>query len=134
MTSGITLPAITPLTQPFWDAARAGRFTLPQCNACGRHFFRPEVACTHCFATDWQWVEASGRGSLYSYSIVHRAPAPGFATPFVFAVVELEEGCFLFSNIVGCEHDTIEIGMPLAVTFEPIAPGIDLPRFRSATR
>src|SRR5947199_7447712 len=117
MTSGITLPAITPLTQPFWDAARAGRFILPQCNACGRHFFRPEVACTHCFATDWQWVEASGRGTLYSYSIVHRAPAPGFAVPLVLAIVDLDEGPAMMSNLVGCADGDIRIGMKLRVRF-----------------
>jgi uncharacterized OB-fold protein len=132
MAARITPPAITPLTRPFWDACGEGRLVIPRCNACGRHFFRPEVACTHCFATDWKWVEASGRGTLYSYSIVHRAPAPGFETPLVLAVVELEEGCFLFSNVVGCEHADIRIGMPLRVTFEYVAPGIDLPRFKPA--
>jgi len=69
-----TLPSISTLTRPFWDAAAEGCYILPRCNACGRHFFRPEVACPHCFATDWAWVPASGHGTLYSYSIVHRGP------------------------------------------------------------
>jgi uncharacterized OB-fold protein len=124
-----TLPAISTLTRPFWDAAAQGRLMLPRCNACGRHFFRPEVACTHCFATDWQWVPASGRGSLYSYSIVHKAPAPGFVVPLVLAVVELEEGPFMFSNVVDCAHAEVRIGMPLQVQFDEVAPGIHLPRF-----
>jgi hypothetical protein len=132
MTTDITLPDITPLTRPFWNACDEGRFIIPRCNACGRHFFRPEVACTHCFSTDWKWVEASGRGTLYSYSIIHRPPAPGFKTPIVFAAVELDEGCFLFSNIVGCEHTDIRIGMALSVTFERVGPGITLPKFRPA--
>jgi len=132
MSAPITLPSITPLTRPFWDACKEGRLIIPRCNACGRHFFRPEVACTHCFATDWRWSEASGRGSLYSYSMVHRAPAPGFTTPFVLAVVELAEGCFMFSNLVGCEHADSRTGMARQVSFETIAPGIDLPRFRPA--
>ena len=131
--STITLPSITPLTQPFWDACSEGRLILPRCNACGRHFFRPEVACTHCFSTDWRWFDASGRATLYSYSIVHRAPAPGFETPFVFAVVELDEGVAMFSNVVGCKLEGVRIGMPLRVTFENIAPGIHLPKFRPAT-
>jgi uncharacterized OB-fold protein len=117
------------LTQPFWDAAAQGRLMLPRCNACGRHFFRPEVACTHCFATDWQWVQASGRGSLYSYSIVHKAPAPGFVVPLVLAVVELEEGPFMFSNVVGCADAELHIGMQLEAQFDEVAPGIHLPRF-----
>lgn len=126
-----TLPAITPLTRPFWDAVAQGRLMLPLCNACKRHFFRPEVACTHCFATDWQWVEASGRGCLYSYSVLHKAPAPGFQVPLVLAVVELDEGPCMFSNVVGVEMENIRIGMPLQVAFEQVAAGIFLPRFRA---
>jgi uncharacterized OB-fold protein len=132
MAAAITLPNITPLTRPFWDACTEGRFLIPRCNSCGQHFFRPEVACTHCFSTDWQWAEASGRGSLYSYSIVHKAPAPGFKTPFVLAVVEIEEGCFMFSNLIGCEDADMRIGMRLSVSFDNVAPGVDLPRFRPA--
>ena len=127
-----TLPSITPLTRPFWDATAQGRLMLPRCNACGQHFFRPEVACTHCFATDWQWVQASGRGTLYSYSIVHKAPAPGFPVPLVLAVIELDEGPFIFSNLVRCEHDDIRIGMQVQVQFDQVAKEIHLPRFHPA--
>lgn len=126
----ITLPNITPLTLPFWDGTRNGKFLLPKCNCCGKYFFRPEVACTHCFSSAWSWVEASGRASLYSYSVIHRAPARGFPTPSVFAVVELEESPAIFSNLVECALEDIRIGMPLAVTFDEISPGIALPRFR----
>jgi len=87
------------------------------------------VGCTHCIATDWRWVQGSGRGSLYSYSIVHKAPAPGFVVPLVLAVVELEEGPFMFSNVVGCAHAQVRIGMPLQVQFDAVSPGIHLPRF-----
>ena len=127
-----TLPAISALTRPFWDAAAQGRLMLPKCNACGQHFFRPEVACTHCFATDWQWVDASGRGNLYSYSVLHKAPAPGFKVPLVLAVVELDEGPCMFSNLIGVETGSIRIGMSLQVQFEQVAAGVYLPRFRLA--
>ena len=112
-----TLPAITALTRPFWDAAASGRLLLPLCKACGKHFFRPEVACTHCFATDWQWVPASGRGTLYSYTVVHRASAPGFTVPFVLAVVELAEGPAMLSNLVACSEAQIRVGMVLRVRY-----------------
>ena len=92
----------------------------------------PEVACTHCFATDWRWVPASGRGTLYSYTVVHRAPAPGFAVPFVLVVVELEEGPVIFSNLVGCGGEEVRIGMGLRVRFEEVAKGVWLPRFGKA--
>jgi uncharacterized protein len=127
-----TLPAPTVLTQPFWDGAARGRLLLPHCRVCQRHFFRPEIACTHCFATDWQWVQASGRGTLYSWTAVHRAPAPGFTVPLVLAVVELEEGPAMFSNLVGCAEAQIRIGMALRVRFEQVAPAIHLPRFEPA--
>src|SRR5258706_2616760 len=104
-----TLPSITPLTRPFWDAAAQGRLLLPRCRACGRHFFRPEVACTHCFATDWTWVDSSGRGSLYSHSIVHKAPAPGFAVPLVLAVGERDEGPVMVFHLLRCGPSDIPI-------------------------
>ena len=130
MSIGVTLPNITPLTLPFWNGTRNGKFLLPKCNCCGKHFFRPEIACTHCLSTDWDWVEASGRGTLYSYSVIHRPPAPGFPTPLVFAVVELEESPAIFSNLVDCDQEDIRIGMPLEVVFDKVSGGIVLPKFR----
>lgn len=125
-------PAVTDLTRPWWEACREGRLLLPRCNDCGRHHFRPEVACTHCMSLDWQWVEASGRGTLYSYSEIHRAPVPGFRTPAVLAIVELEEGVTMFSNVVQCAPDALRIGMSLQVVFEPLDDEVTLPKFRPA--
>jgi uncharacterized OB-fold protein len=125
-------PAISELTRPWWNACREGLLLLPKCRACGRHFFRPEVACTHCFSLDWEWVEASGRGTLYSYTEIHRAPVPGFKTPAVFAIIELEEGVTMFSNVVECAPGQLQIGMPLQVVFETLAEEIALPKFRPA--
>lgn len=125
-------PAVTELTRPWWDACREGVLLLPKCRACGRHFFRPEVACTHCFSLDWEWVEATGRGTLYSYTEIHRAPVPGFKTPAVFAIVELEEGVTMFTNVVQCAPERLRIGMPLKVVFEPLTAEISLPKFEPA--
>lgn len=125
-------PAVTELTRPWWEACREGRLLLPRCNDCGRHHFRPEIACTHCLSLNWEWVEASGRGSLYSYTEIHRAPVPGFKTPAVLAIVELEEGVTMFSNVVQCTPVDLRIGMPLQVVFEPLNAEITLPKFRPA--
>lgn len=125
-------PAVSELTRPWWNACREGLLLLPKCRACGRHFFRPEVACTHCFSLDWEWVEATGRGTLYSYSEIHRAPVPGFKTPAVFAIVELEEGVTMFSNVVECASGQLQIGMSLQVVFETLTEEITLPKFRPA--
>lgn len=125
-------PAISELTRHWWNACREGLLLLPRCHACNRYFFRPEVACTHCFSLDWEWIEAAGCGTLYSYSVIHRAPVPGFKTPAVFAIVELEEGVTMFTNIVECEPDQLQIGMPLQVVFEALTAEISLPKFRPA--
>lgn len=126
----LILPNITDLTRPWWDACREGRLLLPRCKDCGKHFFRPEVACTHCFSLNWEWDEASGRGTLYSYSEVHRAPVPGYKTPFTFAIVHLEEGPTMFSNVVQCAPGQLQIGMPLQVVFEELTAEVMLPKFR----
>lgn len=124
------LPNISELTRPWWAACREGRLLLPRCGDCGKHFFRPEVACTHCFSLNWEWVEASGRGTLYSYSEVHRAPVPGFKTPVIFAIVELDEGPAMFSNVVQCAPERLRIGMPLEVVFDQLTAEVTLPKFR----
>ena len=124
------VPRITQLTKPYWDGAFQGRLMLPHCHSCGRSFFRPEVACTHCFATDWSWKQASGRGALYSFTVLHRAPVAGLKMPLVFAIVELEEGPMMYTSLVGCESERVSIGMQLEVCFEPLTQDITLPKFR----
>jgi hypothetical protein len=120
------------LTRPFWDAVREGRLIVQRCSACGKTFFRPEVACPHCFSTEWRWVESSGRGTLYSFSVVHRAPSPAFQAPFIFAAIDMEEGWTMFSNVIGIAPDEAKIGMKLMVSFEHPSDTLSLPLFRPA--
>ena len=122
----------TELTRPFWDAVREGRLIVQRCSACEKTFFRPEVACPHCFSTKWRWVESSGRGTLYSLSIVHRAPSPAFKAPFIFAAIDMEEGWTMFSNVIGLEPEAARIGMRLKVSFEHPSDMLSLPLFRPA--
>ena len=122
----------TELTRPFWDALREGRLIVQRCSACDRTFFRPEVACPHCLSTEWQWVESSGRGTLYSFSVVHRAPSPAFTAPFIFAAIDMEEGWTMFSNVIGIAPDEARIGMKLKVSFEHPSDTLSLPLFRPA--
>ena len=88
----IPLPQPTELSRPFWAAANEGRLTLQRCDACGHYRWTPQILCTNCLAEPFTWVEVSGRGKLYSYTIVHRAPLAGFEVPYVLAVVELKLG------------------------------------------
>lgn len=120
----------TPLTQPFWDAAKQGKLLVQHCRACGRKFFRPEIACTHCRSRDWEWVESNGKGKLYSFSVMHRAPSPAFKAPFIFAAIEMDEGWTLFTNLVGVEIDQPEIGMPVEVCFHAVSDQLTVPLFR----
>ena len=127
------LPQPTPETRAFWDGCRRGELLLPRCRDCGRFHFYPRAMCPHCWSTSLESVKASGKGRLYSYVINHR-PAPGFEdrTPYIIAVVELEEGVRILSNLVGVEPDParLPLDMPVEVTFEEVSPDITLPLFR----
>ncbi|SDO63581.1 hypothetical protein SAMN05216196_107143 [Lutimaribacter pacificus] len=127
------LPAIYPETQFYWDGAKEGKLLLNACTACGnRPFFPPRPFCPHCGSREVTVIEASGRGRLYSY-IISNVPAPGYETPFTIAVVMLDEGVKLVSNIVDCPPDpeALELDMPLEVTFEQRGT-LAVPQFRPA--
>ncbi|GAA4532593.1 Zn-ribbon domain-containing OB-fold protein [Nonomuraea ferruginea] len=113
------VPRPTPDTQPFWDGTAAGELRIQRCLACERHYFYPRPSCPRCGSGSVEWVRASGRATLYSYVINHR-PAPGFEGPYAIAVVELEEGVRMMTNLVGVEPapENLELDMPLRVTFE----------------
>lgn len=120
MTDSKFAPTPTPDTRDYWEAAAEGRLSLPFCSDCGP-FFYPRDCCPRCGAPIAGWREMSGRASLVSYVINHRA-APGFDgdVPYVVAVVELEEGPRMLSNIVGVvpSPDHLELDMPLVVRFD----------------
>ncbi len=126
------LPAPDPETQPFWDAARAGALLIRRCRDCGRFHFYPRPFCPSCWSSNVEWVEASGRASLYTWSVVRRNDLPPFneRVPYVAAVVDLEEGPRMMTNVVDCDVDALEIGMPLEVVFRPIADDVTIPVFR----
>jgi uncharacterized protein len=109
------LPKPTWLTEPFWEAAKNGRLIVQRCSDCGSYIFRPQFACTHCFSTDLNWVEASGRGVINSFSAVRRPAYPELPNPYVVVVVEMAEGWYMMSNIIGCMVDDVHIGMRVVV-------------------
>lgn len=115
-------PVATPTTQPFWDGTQAGELRLQCCTACGKYQLYPRLRCPACGAAALAWVCASGRGRLHSYVISHLA-APGWEgeVPYVIAVVKLEEGPTMLSNLVGLPADpaALPLDLPLQVHFEP---------------
>jgi uncharacterized protein len=126
-------PIPTPETQHYWDGAREGELRLQRCDRCSHVYFPPRPFCPDCGAREVSVFSASGRGRLYSYVINHMK-APGFEPPYAIAVVELEEGPRLMSNILDCPQtpEALVLDMPLEVTFEKLTDDIALPQFRPA--
>ena len=115
------VPQASPETQHFWDGCAAGVLRLQRCRTCREFYFPPRPFCPRDLSADVEWQDVSGRGTLHTYVINHR-PAPGFeAGPYAIAVVQLDEGPRMMSNIVGIENtpENLELDMPLQVTFEP---------------
>lgn len=128
------LPQPTPETQHFWDGCRDGELRLQRCRDCTTVYFPPRPFCPACASRNVEVFAASGRATLYSYVINHR-PRPDFGTePHSIAVVELEEGPRLMTNIVDCPQtpEALALDMPLEVAFEKASDKISLPKFRPA--
>ena len=121
-------------SQPFFDGAARGVLMIRGCQACGARLAPTIETCTECLGDDLAWVQASGRGTLFTFAIMHRLYHPAFADdiPYNLAMVELEEGPRLQSNIVGVANHELTVGMALEVTFDQVAKGVSLPRFRPA--
>lgn len=122
------IPTPTPDSVPFWDAAAQGRLVVQRCRSCGDHYFYPRDACPRCGSPDVEWVETAGHGRLVSYVINHRTPEPQ-----VIALVELDEGVRLLTNVVGtpAEPDALPLDAEVRVDFEPRGDH-QLPVFRLA--
>ena len=128
------LPVPQPETDFYWDKARTHELWLMRCDDCGTMYFYPRPICPQCFSRKTGWIQSSGRGTLYAFSIVHRPPIPAFEdlAPYVAALVELEGGARMPTNLVDVDPDpaTIRIGMPVEVVFEDASDTIALPKFR----
>ncbi|MFG2959396.1 Zn-ribbon domain-containing OB-fold protein [Streptomyces sp. NPDC048291] len=127
--TGRPVPVPTALSEPFWAAARRGELVIPHCPSCGLRFFTPEPACPGCLSRDWRYAPSAGRGTVYSVTVVHRAPGPGFDTPFALAVIDLDEGGTLLSHVDADAPDTVAIGMRVRVDLRPLTDDITLPYF-----
>jgi uncharacterized OB-fold protein len=90
----------------------------------------PAPVCTTCFGPDLEWTDSSGRGTIYSFTVVWRPQTPAFTVPYVVAIVEMEEGWYTLTNIVECPHEEVAIGLPVEVVFIPMNEEITLPMFR----
>jgi uncharacterized OB-fold protein len=125
---------ITPEARPFWEGLRQHKLMLPRCDACGRTFFYPRVACPRCHSRHVGWIEASGRGVLYSFEIAYQTFNRAFKVPppYVLAMIELAEGPRMLSNLIDVEPDPrrLRCGMPVEIVYHPLTDEITLPLFR----
>ena len=125
------LPEITPDNKPFWDACKRHELSLQRCQDCG-HLRLPSPICQKCLSMNSGWVSVSGRGKVYTWTTLFQRYNPAFADelPYNVAIVELEEGPRLITNIVGCNNEDLRIGMEVEVVFEDVTEEITLPRFK----
>ena len=117
-------------SEPFWRACRDGELRMQQCDACGEVRFRPSAVCSACLSEAFHWQALSGRGQVHSFGVVHRALVPGFDdVPYIVALVDLEEGPRMTTQIVGCDIGDVQIDMPVVVKFTEASTEIHLPVF-----
>src|SRR5438477_11198527 len=122
--------------RPFWDAARRHQLVVQCCDGCGLRRFPARDICSRCLSRDAMWVPVSGRGTIFSWAVMHQVYHPGFASevPYALVVVALDEGARLVSNLVGCPPDAIRADMPVEAVFEDVTPEGTLPKFRPVPR
>jgi uncharacterized protein len=124
-------PEISDLTRPFWDAVQNDELHLQRCTACSTWIFYPNAWCTACYATELEWAPCSGRGTVWSYSVVYQAPYAAFErdVPYVLATIRLDEGPQMMTNLVNCPPEMVEVGMPVRFTVETRSGGFKVPQF-----
>jgi hypothetical protein len=127
------LPRPTPESAPFWQGCKEHKLLLQHCSGCGTYQFYPRLLCAICMSEDLEWREASGRGKVETYTIVTRAVSDAYAAnaPYVIALITLEEGPRMMSNVVGCDAQSVTCGMAVEVVFEAWSAEITMPKFRS---
>ena len=127
-------PPASELTRPFWDATAARRLLVQWCTSCDAPVWFPREVCVQCLGDALEWREAAGSGSVYAFLVEHRPNLPGVFgdEPYVVALVELDEGVRIMTNIVGCAPTDVRVGMRVRVSWEALSDGRNLPLFEPA--
>ena len=130
----VIVPKADVLTQPYWDGVRQRELRIQQCRQCGKVWHPPQHLCPDCHSANVEWVAASGRATLYSYTVVQHPAHVAVAdrVPYLVGLATLAEGPRVVCNLLNCERGEVRIGMPLKLTFQEIAPGVLLPQFEPA--
>jgi hypothetical protein len=128
------VPTPTAETQPYWDGLNEGRLRLQRCADCGKVRHYPRPVCDACHSMNVDWIDASGRGTVHSWTITHYAFHPGFKgdLPYTLLTVDLEEGVRMNAQARGIDAEALRVGLPVRVAFEPVKDGLTLPVFEAA--
>jgi uncharacterized OB-fold protein len=126
------LPLITKLSKVFYDGCRQNKLLYQQCGDCGCVIFFPKFLCPNCMSHNLVWKESKGKGKIYTYTITYDYGPREFMQdgPFSLALIDLDEGFRMMSNVVDCDFNEIKCDMPVEVVFDPVTPEITLPKFR----
>lgn len=132
MTYKKPLPNLNPDTNPFWDGCKEHQLKFQKCQSCQHVRWPPSIICPVCYSNDTEWITSKGKGRLYTYGVYHQAFQEAFkeGLPYVTAVVELEEGPHLITNVVGCEPGEVRCDMPVEVVWDDVTAEFSLPKFR----
>ncbi len=126
------VPQLNADNRPFWEGCREHRLKIPKCSSCGYLRWPPAFLCPKCLSAENEWINACGTGRVYTYAVYHIAPYPAFkeSLPYVVAMVTLEEGPRMMTNIIDCDPAGIYCEMPVEVSWDDITEEISIPRFR----
>ena len=129
---GKNIPTPTAGTQAYWDACHNHQLKIQRCADCQHYQFYPRIICTQCMSERLDWVEVSGQAQIISYTVVARAVAKAYEmdVPYIVALVALDEGPTMMTNIIDCSPEMVRVGMPLMVCFEDWTDEITIPKFR----
>ncbi|MGO9382741.1 MAG: Zn-ribbon domain-containing OB-fold protein [Mycobacterium sp.] len=123
--------ASSQLSVPFWQGCQAGELRYQRCEACGLSNFPPTEHCRQCLSAELRWQQSSGRGEIYSWTVVHRPVTAEFEPPYAPAIITLDEGYQMLTNVVGVAPDDLAIGMRVQVQFHAVGADVTLPYFTS---
>jgi uncharacterized OB-fold protein len=129
---GIPTGAHSAAAEPYWEGCLRGELLYQRCAECREVNMKPASSCGMCGAAALAWERSNGRGRLYSWTVVWRPQHPTFQVPYAPAIIELDEGFWLMSAIVGCDHEDLRADMPVVVEFHPANDDVTLPYFRPA--
>jgi uncharacterized OB-fold protein len=126
------LPTITDENREFWDGAKRGKLRLQRCGECGHIRYPISHCCPKCLSLKHEWTDLSGRGEVFSYVVFYQRYNKAFEQdiPYNVALVQLEEGPRMYSNVVGVDNDQVKVGDKLDVVFDPVTPEVTIPRFK----